>query len=75
MPQLHRGDILLDRALLSDWPLPADDDDKFARGTVLVVAGSAETPGAALLAALATLRMGGGRLQIATAAETATAIA
>ena len=75
MPPLRRGDILLDRVLLSDWPLPADEGDKFDRGTVLVVAGSAETPGAALLAASAALRIGGGRLQVATAAETATAIA
>ena len=75
MPPLRRGDILLDRVLLADWPLPADDGDKFDRGTVLVVAGSAETPGAALLAASAALRIGGGRLQVATAAETATAVA
>ena len=75
MPQLHQGDILLDRALLVAWPMPSDDGDKFDRGTVLVVAGSAETPGAALLAGSAALRMGGGRLQVATAAETATAVA
>jgi hydroxyethylthiazole kinase-like uncharacterized protein yjeF len=55
--------------------LPADDGDKFDRGTVLVVAGSAETPGAALLAATAALRMGAGRLQVATAAKTATTVA
>ena len=33
------------------WPLPADEhDDKHGRGTVLVIGGSAATPGAVLLA-------------------------
>jgi hydroxyethylthiazole kinase-like uncharacterized protein yjeF len=67
---------LLDRALLESWPLPADDHgDKFARGTVLVVGGSPVTPGAVILAGMAVLRMGAGRLQIATAAPVAPAVA
>ena len=55
MPPSRRDDIPLDRALLADWPLPGDDGDKNDRGTVLVVGGSAETPGAAILAGTAAL--------------------
>jgi ADP-dependent NAD(P)H-hydrate dehydratase len=49
-------------------PLPRHDQegDKQARGRVLVIAGSAEVPGAALLAGLGALRAGAGILQIAT---------
>lgn len=39
---------------------------KEARGRVLVVGGSLEVPGAALLAAVAALRAGAGKLQVAT---------
>jgi ADP-dependent NAD(P)H-hydrate dehydratase len=62
--------------LLRSWPLPAhrDGEDKHARGTVLVVGGSAATPGAVLLAGLAALRVGAGRLQIVTVPETAVAL-
>ncbi|KAB0678530.1 NAD(P)H-hydrate dehydratase [Aureimonas leprariae] len=57
----------IDHAFLRSSPLPshADADDKNARGSVLVVAGSSEVPGAALLAATAALRAGAGKLQIA----------
>lgn len=47
-------------------PQPAEDGDKDQRGRVLVIAGSASVPGAALLAATAALRAGAGKLQIAT---------
>jgi hydroxyethylthiazole kinase-like uncharacterized protein yjeF len=62
--------------LLRGWPLPGIDDDgsKHDRGTVLVVGGAASTPGAVLLAGLATLRLGAGRLQVATVEETAVAL-
>lgn len=55
-------------ALLRDWPLPhvADDADKHDRGTVLVAGGTGGTPGAVLLAGMAALRVGAGRLQVAT---------
>ena len=45
----------VDAALLRTLPLPqpSDDDDKDRRGRVLVVAGSVEVPGAALLAGVA----------------------
>lgn len=67
----------LDRQLLESFPLPhhPDDGDKEDRGRLLVIAGSRELPGAALLAGVAGLRAGAGKLQIATAASVATAIA
>ncbi|WP_342120425.1 NAD(P)H-hydrate dehydratase [Pseudoduganella sp. OTU4001] len=65
--------IALSPAVLREWPLPQPgfDGDKEARGHVLVVAGSAEMPGAAILAAEAALRAGAGKLTIATAASVA----
>lgn len=47
-------------------PDPDHEGDKQQRGRVLVVAGSVEVPGAALLAGLSVLRAGAGILQIAT---------
>lgn len=47
-------------------PKPEKEGDKQARGRVLVIAGSVEIPGAALLAGLGSLRAGAGILQIAT---------
>jgi ADP-dependent NAD(P)H-hydrate dehydratase len=59
----------LDAATLRGWPLPAlaREADKEVRGRVLVVAGSREIPGAAVLASTAALRAGAGKLVIATA--------
>ena len=57
-------------------PLPehSADDDKKARGDVLIIAGGTELPGAAVLAGTAALRAGAGRLQIATCARNATGV-
>ena len=55
-------------------PQPGSDDDKNQRGRVLVVAGSVEVPGAALLAGVGVLRAGAGRLQIATCRSVALAL-
>lgn len=68
---------VLDARALKAWPLPvvADDADKEDRGRILVVAGSREIPGAALLAATAALRAGAGKLVIATAASVAPGMA
>lgn len=52
--------------LLRSWPLPEPAGSKYARGQVLVVGGSSTTPGAAMLASTAALRMGAGRLSVAT---------
>jgi hydroxyethylthiazole kinase-like uncharacterized protein yjeF len=62
-------------ALLRDWPLPAVADSKYGRGRVLVVGGAAQTPGAAMLAGLAVLRVGAGHLTLAVAQTTAVSVA
>ena len=56
------------RSLLRRMPLPRPDaeGDKDSRGRVLAVGGSAETPGAILLAGVAALRAGAGKLQLAS---------
>jgi ADP-dependent NAD(P)H-hydrate dehydratase len=66
----------LDRELLRGFPLPhhPEDGDKEDRGRLLVIAGSRELAGAALLASVAGLRAGAGKLQIATAASIATTL-
>ncbi|HWC21094.1 MAG TPA: NAD(P)H-hydrate dehydratase [Flexivirga sp.] len=61
--------------VLRDWPLPEPGEDKEARGRVLVIGGTAHTPGAVLLAGEAALRAGAGKLQIATADPVAAALA
>jgi hydroxyethylthiazole kinase-like uncharacterized protein yjeF len=68
--------IEVTRALLRRIPLPQTDDegDKDARGRVLAVGGSAQTPGAILLAGVAALRAGAGRLQLATVRSVASAL-
>lgn len=62
------GCTTVDDKLLRSWRLPAPDGDgdKESRGRVLVVAGSREVPGAAVLAATAALRAGAGKLVVAT---------
>lgn len=50
---------------LRDWTLPEPGAGKYGRGQVLVVGGAARTPGAAMLSALAALRVGAGRLTLA----------
>jgi ADP-dependent NAD(P)H-hydrate dehydratase len=62
-------------ALLREWTLPAAGDSKYSRGQVLVVGGSARTPGAVQLAGLAALRVGAGHLTLAVAESAATAMA
>ena len=67
----------LTSAVLAQWPLPdvGDSADKESRGHVLVVAGSHEMPGAALLAAVAALRTGAGKLTIAAPRRVAEGLA
>jgi ADP-dependent NAD(P)H-hydrate dehydratase len=69
------GALTVTPALLRESPLPDADGGKEGRGRTLVVGGSAETPGGARLAAEATLRCGAGKLQVATAASVAAALA
>lgn len=61
--------------LLRSWPLPEPTGTKYARGQVLVVGGSTTTPGAVMLAGTAALRMGAGRLTVATAEGVAMQVA
>jgi ADP-dependent NAD(P)H-hydrate dehydratase len=67
----------LDAGALRHWPLPAlePDGDKELRGRVVLVAGSREIPGAALLAAQAALRAGAGKVLVATAQSVAVQVA
>src|SRR4051794_31155115 len=61
---------------LRKMPLPEPGEgDKTARGEVLVIAGSRQVPGAALLSGVAALRAGAGRLRIATCTSNAPALA
>ena len=58
---------LLNRSALDQHPLPPIvDGDKESKGRLLVIAGSREVPGAALLTATAAMRAGAGKLRIAT---------
>ena len=65
--------IEIDARLLREWPLPEPgaSADKEERGSLLVIAGSREIPGAASLAAIAGLRAGAGKLAVATVASMA----
>jgi hydroxyethylthiazole kinase-like uncharacterized protein yjeF len=66
----------IDAALLRTWPLPVPEGgDKNARGSIFVVAGAPQMPGAAILCATATLRAGAGKLQIGTCSSVAPHVA
>jgi hydroxyethylthiazole kinase-like uncharacterized protein yjeF len=56
-------------------PAPDEADSKEERGRVLVIGGSASVPGAVLLAGTAALRVGAGKLQLATATSVAPGLA
>jgi hydroxyethylthiazole kinase-like uncharacterized protein yjeF len=62
-------------ALLRGWQLSKRAADKDDRGTMLVIGGALRTPGAALLAGLAGLRAGAGRLVLAVAEPATMAMA
>lgn len=70
------GIATIDAALLRRFPLPAipEDAGKEDRGRLLVIAGSTGLAGAAMLAGVAALRAGAGKLQIATATSGAAAL-
>lgn len=58
------------------WKLPEPDSsgDKETRGTVVVIGGMSELPGAVILSGTAALRAGAGKLQMGTARSIATAV-
>ncbi len=70
-----RPAVRLTKKLLRSMPLPAPGEGKEQRGRVLVIGGSSQVPGAALLAGAAALRAGAGKLQVATARDLATTVA
>jgi hydroxyethylthiazole kinase-like uncharacterized protein yjeF len=74
MPSPSDAERVITPQVLRDWPLPDPQGGKEARGTVLVVGGSRATPGAVLLAGVAALRAGAGRLQLAVEASTVSAL-
>ncbi len=66
----------LDRRALDSNPLPpVVDGDKETKGRILIIAGSREVPGAALLAATAAMRAGAGKLTIVTVESIAPQVA
>lgn len=68
--------IELDTGWLAANPLPAiaGDTSKEGRGRVLIVGGAAEVPGALRLTGEAVLRVGAGKLRLATVASAATTL-
>lgn len=61
------GPVELDADTLKRHPLPPiASGDKDERGSILIIAGSREVAGAALLTAMGAMRAGAGRLQIVT---------
>ncbi|WP_411698693.1 NAD(P)H-hydrate dehydratase [Conyzicola sp.] len=60
---------------LREWALPEPDDSKYSRGQVVVVGGALKSPGAAMLAGTAALRVGAGRLTLAVGRSVAAHVA
>lgn len=60
--------------LLRDWGLPDPGGSKYDRGTLLVVGGALRSPGAVVLAAIAALRVGAGRVTLGVPRSVSAAI-
>jgi hydroxyethylthiazole kinase-like uncharacterized protein yjeF len=79
MPPQHPADdsALITAEVLAGLRIDSDQggDGKDSRGTILVIGGTAATPGAAVLAGVSALRAGAGKLQLAVAASVATHVA
>ncbi len=73
----HERPTIIEPKLLRRLRLPQPEagGDKEERGRVLVVGGGPETPGAVILAGLAALRAGAGKLQLATGRSHAATLA
>ena len=69
------GRVEVTAETLRGWPLPEPDDSKYSRGQVVVVGGALRSPGAAILAGLASLRVGAGRLTLAVGRSVAAHVA
>lgn len=72
---MSKPEITLTPAALREWPLPTATGSKHDRGRVVVVGGARGTPGAAILAGLAGLRVGAGHLTLAVAESAAVPVA
>jgi ADP-dependent NAD(P)H-hydrate dehydratase len=66
---------ILTPTALREWALPSGAESKYDRGRVVVIGGARHTPGAALLAGTAALRVGAGRLSMAVAESVAVPLA
>jgi len=68
--------VAVTAALLRRWqiPHPGSSGDKEDRGVALVIGGATEVPGAILLAGVAALRVGAGKLQLAGPRSAATSL-
>lgn len=76
MPVSTRSDATpVTPSLLRGWPLPAPGEDKYSRGSLVVIGGARSTPGAALLAGTAALRAGAGKLLLAVPESVAVQLA
>ena len=75
MPPPSETRSTLTPALLRDWSLPAGADSKYARGQVVVIGGARKSPGGALLAGIAAMRVGAGRLTLGVGASVAVQVA
>jgi ADP-dependent NAD(P)H-hydrate dehydratase len=81
-PPADADPTIITPGLLRGWPVEVDEDatrqasgGKRFRGAVLVVGGARKTPGAVVLAGLAALRAGAGKLSVAVPDSTAVPIA
>jgi len=63
--------VYVDQEYALQLPLPAFDANKYSRGRALIIAGSRDYPGAAVMATLAACRCGAGYVQLATPASIA----
>ncbi len=67
--------VVVTPAVLRDWPLQQAGSGKESRGEVLVLGGSRSTPGAVRLTGESALRVGAGKLVLATVADVAASLA
>src|SRR6478672_2382494 len=76
LPRSKTAPVRVTRALLKQIPLPDHDSsgDKEERGRVMIVGGETGLPGAIILAGIAALRAGAGKLQLATCRSTASLV-
>ncbi len=67
MARASKRPVAVTLPLLRRWKLrdPGDAADKADRGVAMVIGGASEVPGAPLLAGVAALRVGAGKLQLA----------